>query len=62
MGPSPLFDKSYAFVKHVCAESYAKETQFDDDRGLPSTFKGFLNQSDFNSYSYQVSPSIFSGF
>ena len=23
---------SYAFVKHVCAESYAKETQFDDDR------------------------------
>ena len=30
--------------------------------GLPSTFKGFLSQSDFNSYSYQVSPSIFSGF
>ena len=26
------FEKSYAFVKHVCAESYAKEKQFDDDR------------------------------
>ena len=92
-------------MKHVCAESYAKEKQFDgeiDDRdkqeskktaqtmrettrksllkhtlfgdfaklisicieftilpGLPSTFKGFLSQSDFNSYSYQVSRLFF---
>ena len=23
--------KSYAFAKHVCAEPYAKEKQFDDE-------------------------------
>ena len=26
-----MFEKSYAFVKHVCTETYAKEKRFDDD-------------------------------
>ena len=55
-----------SLLKHTLFGSFAKLIsiciEFTILPGLPSTFKGFLSQSDFNSYSYQVSPSIFSGF
>ena len=55
-----------SLLKHTLFGDFAKLIsiciEFTILPGLPSTFKGFLSQSDFNSYSYQVSPSIFSGF
>ena len=55
-----------SLLKHTLFGSFAKLIsiciEFTILPGLPSTFKGFLSQSDFNSYSYQVSPFIFSGF
>ena len=55
-----------SLLKHTLFGDFAKLIsiciEFTILPGLPSTFKGFLSQSDFNSYSYQVSPSILSGF
>ena len=52
-----------SLLKHTLFGDFAKLISiciaFTILPGLPSTFKGFLSQSDFNSYSYQVSRLFF---